>query len=46
MNPLMEKLEGPVPVPILSLEEIETVFGPVNRIIKFQEIFYSAITSR
>jgi hypothetical protein len=44
MDSLRDQAEGPTP--ILTFEEIETIFGPVNKIIDFQEIFYSAITSR
>lgn len=44
MTSLLDQAEGPAPV--LSVEEIETIFGPISKIMVFQEIFYSAITSR
>lgn len=44
MTPLLDMAEGPAA--ILSKEEVETIFGPISRIIEFQEIFYCAITSR
>jgi len=44
MTPLRDIAEGPAP--ILPMEEVETIFGPVNEILQFQEVFYSAVTAR
>lgn len=44
MTPLLDIVE--TPAAILSLEEVETIFGPITNILEFQEIFYCAVTSR
>ena len=44
MTPLLDMAEGPAP--IISVEEIETIFGVVGKIFSFQEIFYCAVTTR
>ena len=44
MTPLLDMAEGPAP--IISLDEIETIFGVVGKIFSFQEMFYLAVTSR
>ncbi len=43
-TPLLDMADGPAP--ILSGEEVEMIFGPICKILQFQEIFYSAVTSR
>ena len=31
---------------ILSVQEVESLFGPIEKILKFQEMFYTAIIAR
>lgn len=44
MRPLKELSLGPNP--ILSQQQVETLFGPIEDILAGQELFYSALTSR
>ena len=44
MRPLKELSLGPSP--ILSKQQVATLFGPIEQILSAQELFYSALTSR
>ncbi len=44
MVPLRELAQSSAP--ILSMEEVNCLFGTIEEILKFQEMFYSAITVR
>ena len=44
MKPLIEMAEGPVP--ILSKEQISSLFGPLPKLLVYHELFYTALTSR
>ncbi len=44
MRPMKELSLGPSP--ILSKQQVATLFGPIEQILSAQELFYSALTSR
>ena len=44
MSPLREIAEGPNP--ILDFDNVQTLFGPIEDIVRHHELFYSALTSR